>query len=259
MKTSIIKSNGVRDSTERKVIQNWAAENAKRELKSHKSKIPIDHPDGSVTTSKIADRAVAYVKLSDDVKRRFDDLSRNVGELAETDKALGRRIDTETAERKSQDSALSGRITDEARLRDEADGLLRTQISDETADRKNAVAAIGGRVTELEAKAHIHANKPAIDEITAERMKRWDENTDFYDFKEFINDILGGLSGDIQLIGSLIGITVIDGSLFTQEYNSVSLDGGGFGDISGEPFNCGGFEPLSIGISTSAVTDGGIY
>lgn len=67
MKTSIMKSNGVRDSTEKKVTQNWAVEYAKREMSKHRTTVTIDHPDKSVTTSKIADRSITRDKLSFDI------------------------------------------------------------------------------------------------------------------------------------------------------------------------------------------------
>ena len=65
MKTSIMKSNGVRDSTEERVTKNWAVEYAKREMSKHRTSVTIDHPDKSVTTSKIADEAIGTAQMAD--------------------------------------------------------------------------------------------------------------------------------------------------------------------------------------------------
>ena len=43
---------------------NWAAEYAKREIKKHREAVPIDHPDKSVTTEKIATDAVTTAKIA---------------------------------------------------------------------------------------------------------------------------------------------------------------------------------------------------
>ena len=45
---------------------NWAAEYAKREIKKHREAVPIDHPDKSVTTEKIAAGAVIAEKIATD-------------------------------------------------------------------------------------------------------------------------------------------------------------------------------------------------
>ena len=65
MKTSIINSNRARDSTEERVTQNWAAEYAKHAISKHREASIIDHPDKSVTESKIADNAVTTSKIKD--------------------------------------------------------------------------------------------------------------------------------------------------------------------------------------------------
>lgn len=52
------------DHAEKKILDNWAAEYARRAISEHRDETPIDHPDGSVTTLKIGDGAVSAEKLA---------------------------------------------------------------------------------------------------------------------------------------------------------------------------------------------------
>ncbi|MCC8170144.1 MAG: pyocin knob domain-containing protein [Oscillospiraceae bacterium] len=63
---------------------NWAAEYAKRELRKHREAVPIDHPDESVTTAKLADGSVTYDKLGEDVQNELTELENEINTHEET-------------------------------------------------------------------------------------------------------------------------------------------------------------------------------
>lgn len=58
MKTLIITGNDVRNDIEEKTISNWVAEYLKREMCRHRDAKILDHPDKSVTSTKIAYKAI---------------------------------------------------------------------------------------------------------------------------------------------------------------------------------------------------------
>ena len=60
---SVLGTDGI-DYSEKKLLDNWAAEYAKRAISDHRDETPIDHPDGSVTNLKIGDGAVSAEKLA---------------------------------------------------------------------------------------------------------------------------------------------------------------------------------------------------
>ncbi len=53
------------DFAEKELLNNWAAEYAKRAVKEHREASPIDHPDGSVTGDKIAEKTIQSSNLDD--------------------------------------------------------------------------------------------------------------------------------------------------------------------------------------------------
>lgn len=63
MKTLIITGNDVRNDIEEKTISNWVAEYLKREMCRHRDAKILDHPDKSVTSTKIADNAITQNKI----------------------------------------------------------------------------------------------------------------------------------------------------------------------------------------------------
>lgn len=60
---SVLGTDGI-DYSEKKLLDNWAAEYAKRAVKEHRTKSPLDHPDKSVTSSKLGDSSVTTEKIA---------------------------------------------------------------------------------------------------------------------------------------------------------------------------------------------------
>ena len=56
------------------------------EFLNHRNATVLDHPDGCVTTEKLADGAVSWVKCNDDVKAKFNELDKAIQKLNSTKK-----------------------------------------------------------------------------------------------------------------------------------------------------------------------------
>lgn len=153
MKTAIIKSNGVRDSTEEKATNNWAAEYAKRLVEkeaAERKKADDNHASERATGIKYS-----HVKLSDNVnstlgtgnataatpyavKQAYDKaqegvdlatvvqnkLSTEIENRKNADEELLQIINDEIAKRESVDEILDGKITAEKEAREIADTIL---------------------------------------------------------------------------------------------------------------------------------------
>lgn len=223
MKTSKVTSNGVRDGTEAQHVNNWGAEFIK-ELINKEAKARSD-----------ADAALEK-SIGDEAKVRSD-----------ADTALQQNINAEASARQTEDSALRQAITAEAAARESADN------------------ALSDRAETLEGKAHTHPNADVLDGITADDVEAWNGIKEQVTQKQldaaiaYFEEIGFSLSAQFAMLMTALGVVVYDGGWFGEEQDGVSLDGGAFEDENLVLFDCGGFEPLSIGITTDAVTDGGTY
>lgn len=247
--------------------KNWAYEKARRELNKHKEQKPIDHPDGSVTTEKLADNSVTEPKLANGSvsKKKLS------GEVREELTGLGQKI------REAYDKAVAAlglgeqleilqqNINTEALARQTADTALQQNINSEVAARQEADNALSERAAALEGKAHTHPNAEVLDGITAADVEKWDGIKEQVTQEQldaaiaYFEEIGFSLSAQFAMLMTALGVVVYDGGWFGEEQDGVSLDGGAFEDENLDLFDCGGFEPLSIGITTNAVTDGGTY
>ena len=61
--------------------QNWSREYSSREIARHKEKLTLDHPDKSVTTSKLKDSCVTEEKLSDEILENFSRMKSGLNTL----------------------------------------------------------------------------------------------------------------------------------------------------------------------------------
>ena len=94
--------------------KNWSREFLSRELSFHKVMPIIDHPDASITQSKLRDGSVCYSKLDKDVTDKFHEIELEI-ELVES------ALSSETAVRKAIDETKVGR--------DELSLLLKEKVS----------------------------------------------------------------------------------------------------------------------------------
>lgn len=285
MKTAVMKSNGVRDSTEERAARNWAAEYAKNLVDVERRE--RKNADSSHASERASETSCGHVKLSDRVdsisdtsdytaatpkavKTAYDKaaegitatevvqqrLEKEAEERQKADSVLLQRLAEEAEERESADYDLLQRLLKEAEERRDADDLAGSQISEERELRTAADNALSERASVLEEKAHVHENKHLLDHITAERMEKWDRDLEF---TEHIQDIIFGFEDELARIYGTMGVTVYDGGLFGMEQTDIALDGGMFDDEVTGAVDCRGFEPYVMSAEVNAVMDGGIY
>jgi hypothetical protein len=273
MKTAIIKSNGVRDSTEEKVTHNWAAEYAKRLVE--KEAAARKSADDKHASERASDTQYSHVRLSDSVsstsdvnnavaatpkavKTAYDKAVEGVNNSAE----VSDKLNTEIAERKGVDRALDAKIATEINMRAVADtalqntannllktvGSIKEKLNTEERERRTNDNILMGNVEILFSLAHKHGNKDILDSITAERMKIWDTVPEFEGFRVFVQQMLYGNINQFRDIYSALGVKQYDGGLFGMEYEGgAHLDGGSFNDTEiRQIVDEGDFTPRSV-------------
>lgn len=264
MKTAIIKSNGVRDGTEERVTQNWAAEYAKRlvekEAKERKDadnalNVKIDnHANERATGTKYS-----HVRLSDSVsstlgtsnataatpyavKKAYDKGVEGVNAAAEVQADLNAEI----LNRQNADLVLQGKIDTEADERRAADEEAQRRLSHEVSMRLSGDSVLSAQIVDLYRLSHIHDNMDILNSITDERVKAWDSNVDFAEYKEYMKLTVFGIVNELKRLYTAIGVNHYDGGLFGMTYDEVALDGGSFGEEVSGVVDCGGFEAISL-------------
>lgn len=290
-KTSIVRTNGVRDSTEEKAVLNYAAELAKRlvEQEAAERKAADEALDTRITNhanETATDKKSSHVFLSDAidstlnastgktaatplaVKKVNDALKAEAEKREEADKELDSRIKQEISDRAAADTALGKRIDNEAEYRYAADTVLGGLIDKEVNDRINGDNALGGRIDALderlkpvEAKAHVHENKDILDAIDADRVRKWDDGSEGQITLGEYLEHLAEAERQFDMLWDLFGMTVYDGGWFGMAQIDIPLDGGSFDDTALTPLDCGDFGKFvpSGGGSIGDVIDGGTY
>ena len=97
--------------------------------------------------------------------------------LGATDDELGKRLEAETAARKSADTALGGRIDTEKQARESADTALGGRIDTEKQARESADTTLGGRI-DTEKQARESADTALGVRIDAEKQRITQEIAD---------------------------------------------------------------------------------
>lgn len=180
------------------------------------------------------------------------------------DEANAKAISDEREARVSEDAKLRGSINTEIRERSSAQKELERSINGEITRSKAADTDMQSSIAGLQENAHTHSNKSVIDAITADDVDNWNgiksqvTKTELDAATEHFEEIGFSLSAQFAILMNALGIVVYDGGWFGEKQEGVSLDGGAFEDENLDLFDCGGFEPISIG-TTNAVTDGGTY
>lgn len=272
MKTTIIKSNGVRDGTEERVTHNWAAEYAKRlvEKEEYERKkadnalnVKIDNHAGERATG----TRYSHVRLSDSVSSTLGTGSATAATPHAVKQAYDKGVEGV--------SAAAGVRTDlnmEISERKEADNNLQNTVSSldsrltaEVRERTGNEHQMWENIRILQSISHSHNNKTVIDTITDERVTLWDRIAEldscfeYAEFKKFAEELLYGFTHEFQRIYEAIGITAYDGGLFGMNQTDIVLDGGDFTDEVMGAVDCGGFEPYRLTAEVGAVVDGGNY
>ncbi len=264
MKTAIIKSNGVRDGTEERVTHNWAAEYAERlvekeasERKKADDKLSekIDnHANERATGTKYS-----HVRLSDSVSSTLGTGSAAAATpyavkqaydkgVAGVNAAAGVQVNlnAEIADRQTADTVLQGKIDDEAADRQSADAEAQRRITLEEGIRESSDAALRAQIIDLYSLSHMHNNLDILDSITSERIKEWDSNVDFAEYKEYMRLTIFGIVNELKRLYTAIGVNHYDGGLFGMTYDDAALDGGNFSEAVSGIVDCGGFEPIGV-------------
>ena len=258
---------------------------------NHKNNIPLDHPDKSVTTSKIADGAVTRSKIADGAVTRdiiadasVNDEKLDVGAV-HTENIFDEAVTTAKLDNECVNAdKLAKDVTE--KLHDHAnktvlDGITASDVASWRGDHEDLdndllhitlepaehssgfknlaavteqVAANRDTIKTVEKKAHTHDNMETLNSITAERVAKWDSDVEFAEFREYIQDIIFGFTDEFQRVYGAMGVTVYDGGIFGMVQSEIALDGGGFADEITGNVDCGGFEPITAEV---AVVDGG--
>lgn len=144
---TVIKING--DSySEEEIVNNWAAEYAKRKIAEHKDATIIDHPDGSITQE----------KLSESIRNALEKIPERVSEL-ENDK--GYISDHQNISHKADISYVESAVAVEKTERKAAV----TEMKAESAALAQRIAAAEDNVSAASAAIDIHSDE--IAEISA--------------------------------------------------------------------------------------------
>lgn len=109
--------------------KNWSKEYAAREISLHKKNLILDHPDGSVTTSKLADGSVTEEKIDNAV---IESILENKSEIGVLHSSLLSEISArKSADDKKADKAttLSGYGITDAYTKDEVDESLEGKVN----------------------------------------------------------------------------------------------------------------------------------
>ena len=282
MKTTIIKSNGVRDGTEERVTQNWAAEYAKRlvDKEAYERKKADDDLSAKIDNHAkewATGTKCSHVSLSDSVsstlgisgataatpyavKKAYDkgvegvnvaeevqvNLNEEISDRQSGDSILQGKIDAEESQRKNADNVLQRNINVEISNRQRACAILQDNIDSEKTNRINSDNILGANIEVLQSNAHIHGNMDILDGITSERVKSWDGNVDFAEYKAYMELTVFGIVNELKRLYTSIGVNHYDGGLFGMIYDDAALDGGSFGEAASGMVDCGGFEPISL-------------
>lgn len=212
-------------------------------------------------------------------------LDTEISDRQSSDNALQQNIDTEAAARQSADTTLQNNINDEISARTAAenalDGRVKT-VEDKAHTHANKTALDGISETDIAAWNGIkeQVTQTQLDEaIAAESAARetadstLQENIDseaetragadnaiivmLNAAKTYFEDMYFSFTDEFQRVYGALNITVFDGGIFGMAQSEIALDGGGFAEETTGNVDCGGFEPLTVGVG--AVVDGGEY
>lgn len=137
------------------------------------------------------------VALYDSIMERIDELQT--------------AIDTETKERKEQDTSLDGKITKEQTERTNADGELKTQLTTETNDRKAQDTSLEGKIT-AEQTARQTGDTKIEGELETETTNRTTEDSKLQskideETKKLATETTNRTSGDKTLTDKITELT----------------------------------------------------
>lgn len=278
--TSIVRTNGVRDSTEEKAVQNYAVEYAKRlvEKEAAERKAADEALDTRITNhanETATDKKSSHVFLSDAidstlnaasgktaatplaVKKVNDALQEEAQKREAADKELDSLIKKEASDRAAADEVLNGLIDKEAHARTDADTALSDRINIEAAAREE----LDERFKPVAEMAHTHENKDILDAIDADRVRKWDDGAEGQITLGEWLEHLAEAERQFDMLWDLFGMTVYDGGWFGMAQLDAPLDGGDFDDTALTPVDCGDFGKFvpSGGGSIGDVVDGGTY
>lgn len=235
---------------EHRLVRNWAAEYAKRELNAHKKKTPIDHPDKSVTTAKLADGAVTEEKLTNNAVSgsKIKDSSILTEKLADSAITTAKIADGGvTATKLANGSVTTEKLANGAvaatNIANEAigNGKLADGAVTEAKLANGAVTTTklaNGTVTEAKlASKSVSVNKIQDEAITKEKIRNSQITPD-------------------HLVSSLFGFTIDDtGDLSVKGINS-KAEAGTVKSIFGVPIRSGGADDSAV--TTDRLADGAV-
>lgn len=287
MKTSIVKSNGVRDSTEERVIQNWAAEYAKHELTKHREAVPIDHADGSVTREKLADEirdemdgfserisaaesavstmredidAISYTKMdcfdfgvytvsSGEAERVFMDVSTGIPAVG---KFVEFTVDADCAAVALTVELFAQAVSPKIEIRHDFKAGHR-YLAIVTENVSTASSTTG--------PSTIYAPVNGIARVVCDNGIFLCGGTGGGSDTEYILSVMRSERERVDELYTMLGYMVVDGGIFGMGDVWSIVDGGTFDDEPALIIDCGGFEARSIlsAIKNNSVLDGGTY
>lgn len=200
-------------------------------------------------------------KITEEINERKSGdsaLSQNLSEESlareSADNSLSERITKEAASRLSKDNELRELLVSEQSQRSAGDSNLQTKIADEKVLRENADAAMDGEIASLKSSSHTHDNMELLCSITEDDFKVWNEKVDYSNSIEYLEETCMGLTEEIKRLYAVMEIVLYDGGMFGANEDEDTLDGGAFTDTDLMAFDCGYFEPITVG-----TVDGGTY